>query len=121
MEHSSIQDLIQKLIAFRDERDWQQFHNPKDLAAALSIEAAELQELFLWKQPGALDLDCPEQQARLEEEVADVAAYLLMLCHELQIDLSLAVQRKIQKNAVKYPAEQVRGSAQKYSSYKTKD
>lgn len=119
MEDSSIQDLIQKLIAFRDERDWQQFHNPKDLAAALSIEAAELQELFLWKQPGALELDCPEQQERLEEEVADVAAYLLMLCHELKIDLAQAVQHKMRKNAVKYPAEQVRGSAKKYSSYKT--
>lgn len=121
MEDSTIQDLIHKLIAFRDERDWQQFHNPKDLAAALSIEAAELQELFLWKQPGALDLDCPKQQERLAEEVADVAAYLLMLCHELKIDLPQALLSKLQKNAVKYPTDQVRGSAQKYSAYKAKD
>ena len=109
--------MTAKLVAFRDERDWKQFHNPKDLAAALSIEAAELQELFLWKQPGDLDLNSEKQHARIEEEVADIASFLLLFCSEMQIDLADALERKIAQNAKKYPADTVRGSAKKYNEY----
>jgi NTP pyrophosphatase (non-canonical NTP hydrolase) len=101
MNTTSIDCLIQQLVAFRDARDWKQFHNPKDLAAALSIEAAELQELFLWKQPDALDIDSPDKKERIEEEVADIASFLLLLCNELEIDLADALQSKIGKIAGK--------------------
>jgi NTP pyrophosphatase (non-canonical NTP hydrolase) len=115
MNDASLNGLIEMLVAFRDARDWQQFHNPKDLAAALSIEAAELQELFLWQQPEALELDNPEKRERIEEEVADIASFLLLLCSELKIDLADALQRKIEKNAEKYPVEKSKGTAKKYT------
>lgn len=121
MPNSDISKLIQRLLAFRDERDWQQFHNPKDLAAALSIEAAELQELFLWKSAEDLDLDSPEKRERIEEEVADIASFLLLLCSEVGIDLEEAITRKIEKNASKYPADKVRGSSRKYNEYSGTD
>lgn len=117
MNPTSLDSLIQQLIAFRDARDWKQFHNPKDLAAALSIEAAELQEVFLWKHPEALNIDSSKQKERIEEEVADIASFLLLLCNELEIDLADALQRKIAKNAAKYPADKVRGSSRKYNEY----
>ena len=117
MSANQIDEITAKLIAFRDERDWKQFHNPKDLAAALSIEAAELQEIFLWKQPEELDLKSEDRLARIEEEVADVASFLLLFCSEMQIDLVGAVERKIEQNNKKYPADMVRGSAKKYNEY----
>jgi len=117
MSDNQIDEITAKLIAFRDERDWKQFHNPKDLAAALSIEAAELQELFLWKQPEELDLKSEDRIARIEEEVADVASFLLLFCSEMQIDLEGAVERKIEQNNKKYHADTVRGSAKKYNEY----
>ena len=117
MSENQIDKMTAKLVAFRDERDWKQFHNPKDLAAALSIEAAELQELFLWKQPGDLDLNSEKQHARIEEEVADIASFLLLFCSEMQIDLADALERKIAQNAKKYPADTVQGSAKKYNEY----
>ena len=117
MSDHTLDALTSQLIAFRDERDWQQFHNPKDLAAALSIEAAELQELFLWKKVEDLATESPKQRERIEEEIADIASFLLLLCNELKIDLADALQRKIAKNAEKYPAETVRGSSKKYNEY----
>lgn len=117
MPDSDIQKLIHKLVEFRDARDWKQFHNPKDLAAALSIEAAELQELFLWKSAVDLDLNLPEKKERIEEEIADIASFLLLLCNEVGVDLAKAIDRKIEKNASKYPAEKVRGSSKKYNEY----
>lgn len=90
---------------FRDERDWQQFHYPKDLAAAISIEAAELQELFLWKgQESAEQVqEDTNRMSDIADEVADVAIYLFLLANALDIDLKEAIDRKIKKNAVKYP------------------
>lgn len=118
MSALTLSQLTQKLIQFRDRRDWQQFHNPKDLAAALSIEAAELQECFLWKNANALEETLKEKHEAIEHEVADVAAFLLLLCHELEIDLEDAVQKKLELNEKKYPADQVRGSSKKYTEYK---
>jgi len=96
---------IEKIIEFRDKREWKKFHYPKNLAAALSIEAAELQELFLWK-----DLEPSEQVASdneriglIADEIADVAIYLFLLTHELNINLKEAINRKINKNEMKYP------------------
>ena len=113
------EELIQKIRNFVDERDWEQFHSPKNLAMALVVEASELVEIFQWmSEQQSLDLD-PDQKRRVEEEVADVMNYLIRICDRLDIDLLHATDRKIQKNCNKYPADQVRGSALKYSEYKS--
>jgi NTP pyrophosphatase (non-canonical NTP hydrolase) len=108
---SDIQELIDLLVEFRDERDWGQFHDSKNLALALSIEAAELNELFLWKK----EADAEEvDRERLKEELADVLAYALMLAERQQLDVGQIVKDKIIKNAGKYPVEQAKGSSDKY-------
>jgi NTP pyrophosphatase (non-canonical NTP hydrolase) len=108
---SDIQELIDLLVQFRDERDWEQFHDSKNLALALSIEAAELNELFLWKK----DSDSKNiDRERLKEELADVFAYALMLAERNDLSVSDIVKQKIQKNAEKYPVEECRGSSAKY-------
>ena len=106
---SNIDDLTQKLIIFRDERDWGQFHNPKDLAIALSIEASELLESFLWKSPKEANLD------KIKEELADVLAYALLLAHSCNLDVTKIVEEKIAKNNSKYPIEKSKGSSKKYN------
>jgi NTP pyrophosphatase (non-canonical NTP hydrolase) len=108
---SDIKELIDLLVRFRDERDWGQFHDSKNLALALSIEAAELNELFLWKK----DSDSEQvDRARLKEELADVFAYALMLAEKNGLSVSDIVKEKILKNAEKYPVEESRGSSAKY-------
>jgi NTP pyrophosphatase (non-canonical NTP hydrolase) len=102
---------------FRDERDWKQFHNPKDMAAAISIEAAELQEIFLWKSSSESVQVAEVEKERVYEEVADIAIYLFELADNLQIDLASAIEAKLIKNAKRYPAEQARGSSKKYTEY----
>lgn len=109
-----LQNLIRK---FRDERDWMQFHNHKDMAAALAIEAAELQELFLWKHGEQIDEIAVSKRERLSEELADVAVYLLELADNLGIDLGEAVVRKLEKNAAKYPVHKAKGSNLKYDEF----
>lgn len=106
---NEIEELTQVLVSFRDARDWEQFHNGKDLALALSIEAAEVNELFLWKQAEEVSVD------RLKEELADVMAYALLLANRYQLDVRQIVLDKMELNAQKYPVEKARGSAQKYT------
>lgn len=110
---SDIQQLIDALIKFRDERDWAQFHDSKNLAAAIGIEAAELNELFLWK---TIKESEGVDHERLKEELADVLAYTLMLANKHGIDMKQAVLEKIAKNAAKYPVEKAKGTAKKYDS-----
>jgi dCTP diphosphatase len=106
----SIEELVQSVREFRDERDWRRFHTPKDLAAAIAIEAGELQELFLWKS-GAADMEVLEQRrSDVEEELADIAIFLLSFVDVTGIDLAEAVQAKLRKNALRYPVETYRGS-----------
>lgn len=109
---SDINTLMQALVKFRDERDWKQFHDTKNLAIALSIEVAELNELFLWK-------DSKESEQvdiqRIKEELADVFAYALLLAEKHQLNVSEIVLDKIQRNAEKYPVEKSKGNAQKYT------
>ena len=105
---SDITALQKEALAFRDARDWAQFHNAKDLAAGLSIEASELLECFLWKDAKSAD------PARIREEIADVLVYALLLAHEAKIDIPLAVREKLAKNALKYPVEKSKGRAEKY-------
>jgi NTP pyrophosphatase (non-canonical NTP hydrolase) len=103
-----IEELLQALRQFRDERDWAQFHNAKDLALALSIEAAELNEQFLWK--AAADAK-PE---RVKEELADVLLYAFQLADHYGWDIRQLMQQKLALNAEKYPADKARGNANKY-------
>jgi len=110
-------DLTAKILAFRDARDWQQFHRPNQLATAISIEAAELQEHFLWKSPEQIQahLDDPKKFAALSEEVADVLIYGLLLANELGIDPAQAITEKLAKNDAKYTVEKARGRNAKYT------
>ncbi|MFW5451571.1 MAG: nucleotide pyrophosphohydrolase [Methylophagaceae bacterium] len=111
-------ELLQKLIAFRKDRDWEQFHNPKDLAISLSIEAAELLEWFQWQSSEEISAKlASNKREALEDEVADVAVYLIYLCHDLGIDLNQAITAKVLKNAKKYPIEKVKGRSDKYDEY----
>jgi NTP pyrophosphatase (non-canonical NTP hydrolase) len=106
-----------KIRAFRDERDWAQFHNPKDMAIAISIEASELLEHFLWKSPNELGARISEKREEIEEEIADIGIYLTELADNLGIDLLAAMEKKIGKNALKYPAQRVKGNSKKYNEY----
>lgn len=110
-QQTTLAELIQQVVAFEAERDWAQFHDPKNLAMGLSIEAGELLERFLWMTPEETRkiIHDPRQSQAVGEEMADVLAYLLYLAHHLGIDLSEAFRNKMIKNAEKYPADAYRG------------
>ena len=116
-DRSDLMMLRDKLRAFAEAREWDQFHSPKNLSMALMVEVAELMEHFQWlteEQSGNLDA---AKKAVVAEELADILLYLVRLSDKLGIDLSEAALRKLEINAAKYPAEQVRGSSRKYSEY----
>lgn len=106
---SEIKEITNKLIEFRNERDWEQFHNPKDLALAINIEAGELLELFLWKN--AEDA----KQEKVKEELADVFAFAFLLADKYGFDVKEIILDKIKKNEEKYPVEKAKGTAKKYN------
>lgn len=106
---SDLKDITSSLLKFRDERDWAQFHNPKDLALALNIEAGELLETFLWKSSEQADL------AQVKEELADIFAFAFLLAEQYGFDVKQIVLEKIEKNALKYPVEKSKGVAKKYT------
>ncbi|MDO8311394.1 MAG: nucleotide pyrophosphohydrolase [Sideroxyarcus sp.] len=106
---SDIQDVTAALLKFRDDRDWAQFHNTKDLALALNIEAGELLETFLWKSSEQADIN------KVREELADVFAFAFLLAEEYDFDVKQIVLEKIAKNALKYPVEKSKGVAKKYT------
>lgn len=107
--------LLNRIRAFRDERDWAQFHNPKDMAAALAIEAAELQEIFLWKTGEEITATAAKKKTKIEDEVADIAVYLLEFADNQGIDIESAILAKLEKNAAKYPVDKAKGSNAKYT------
>jgi NTP pyrophosphatase (non-canonical NTP hydrolase) len=107
--------LREALRQFAADRDWDQFHSPKNLASALSVEAAELLECFQWLSEEQSRNLTPAQLAQARDEMADVLNYLVRLADKLQVDLLEAAREKIQKNALKYPADKARGNAKKYS------
>jgi NTP pyrophosphatase (non-canonical NTP hydrolase) len=116
-KQSDLLMLRDKLRAFAEARDWNQFHSPKNLSMALMVEVAELMEHFQWlTEAQSLDLAAENRHA-VSEELADILLYLVRLSDKLGVDLLEAALHKLEKNAVKYPAEQVRGSAKKYSEY----
>ena len=106
---TEIDKITEQLRKFRDERDWAQFHNAKDLALALNIEAGELLELFLWKRAEDADAD------RIKEELADVLAYAFMLADKYGLNVAQIMQDKLAKNKQKYPVDKAKGSAKKYN------
>lgn len=106
---NDIQQLTEILLKFRDERDWAQFHNAKDLALALNIEAAELLEIFLWKTPDQANID------NVKEELADVITFALLLANKYELNVKQIVLEKLEKNALKYPVDKSKGSAKKYT------
>jgi NTP pyrophosphatase (non-canonical NTP hydrolase) len=105
------------LRQFAAERDWDQFHSPKNLAMALTVEAAELLEHFQWLRDGSPAELTQEAKAQVREELADVFLYLVRLADKLGVDLMQAAKDKLEVNARKYPVEQVRGSSKKYTEY----
>lgn len=113
----TLAELTDRLIAFRDARDWQRFHSLKNLLMSVSIESAELLELTQWQDDAAVEARTgePEFRARLEEECADVLLYLLLIAERAGFDLAAAAQDKIEVNARKYPVEKARGNARKYT------
>lgn len=111
--------VISALLEFRRNRNWEQFHKPKELAAALTIEASELLEIFQWKSHDEVaHLIKSSSRDRVSDEIADVAIILSYLCHDLGIDLDAAMMSKLKKNEAKYPVENSYGSAQKYNEKK---
>jgi NTP pyrophosphatase (non-canonical NTP hydrolase) len=106
---SEINEIIDALIKFRNERDWEQFHNPKDLALAINVEAGELLELFLWKRPEEANRD------KIKEELADIFAFAFLLADKYNFDIKQIVLDKIKQNGEKYPIEKAKGTAKKYN------
>lgn len=106
---SDLEELRQAIVKFTQERDWDQFHNGKDLALALSIEAAELNEAFLWKNASEVNIE------KVKEELADVFNYALLIADKYNLDVKQIVLDKIKRNAEKYPVEKAYGSAKKYN------
>jgi len=113
----SLEQLRRRLREFVAERDWEQFHSPKNLAMALSVECAELVEVFQWLTEAQSTTLDEARRARVEAELADILVYLVRLADRLDVDLLAATGRKLEENARKYPAERVRGKALKYDEY----
>jgi NTP pyrophosphatase (non-canonical NTP hydrolase) len=110
-----LEDLTRQIVKFRDERDWKQFHSPRNLAASISIEAAELLECFQWSSDETIAEDVEKRRSEIEEEIADVLIYALLLAHDTGIDPAEAVRQKLAKNDAKYPAERAKGNRAKYT------
>jgi len=108
------EEILDELLTFRRERDWEKFHTPKNLSAALSIEAAELQECFLWVKESELEDFIIRERTAIEDEIADVAIFLNYLCHDLSIELDVVIRSKLEKNRQKYPVHLAHGIAKKY-------
>ena len=117
MADTDFDRIKKKVRQFVVERDWDQFHSPKNLSMALIVEAAEMVEHFQWLTGEQSSNLPPEKLAEVEQELADIQVYLISLAEKLQLDLITAVEKKLILNAQKYPVEKVRGSSKKYSEY----
>lgn len=106
---SDIEEVMKQIVSFTEERDWDQFHNGKDLALALSIEASELNEAFLWKKAEDVSIN------KVKEELADIMNYAFLIAHKYDLDIKEIILEKLSKNADKYPVNKAKGSAKKYT------
>lgn len=113
-----IKNLIEKIIIFRDARDWKQFHNPKDVALSLVLEATEVMEHFQWKNEKEIEEYIESHKDEVAEELADVLYWVLLMSHDLNINIISALNKKIQKNKRRYPIEKAKGRHAKYSDFK---
>ena len=102
-------EIMEQIVQFTKERDWDQFHNGKDLALALSIEASELNEVFLWKKPEEVNVE------KIKEELADVMNYACLIAHKYDLDIKEIILAKLEKNSEKYPVNKAKGNAKKYN------
>ena len=110
-----IDKLTKKIIAFRDARDWKQFHNPKDSALSLVLEAAEVMEHFQWKNSEEMQKHVVEAKEEIGDELADVLFWVLLMSHDLDIDILKAVDKKMKQNEKKYPVKKAKGKHTKYN------
>ncbi|MBC8417092.1 MAG: nucleotide pyrophosphohydrolase [Desulfobacteraceae bacterium] len=117
-----MKELQNRVIEFRDKREWAQYHNPKDLAISLSLEAAELLEIFQWKDAGEVEAGKSDEEIRrrVKEELGDILIYALTLAHEFTLNPTDIILDKLQINDKKYPAEMVKGKSDKYTAYRGK-
>lgn len=114
---SDINKLTDLIIQFRDERNWKQFHNPKDLALSLVLEAGEVMENFQWKNEKELETYVREKKEQIGDELADVLYWVLLMSHDLEIDIAQALREKMKKNEQKYPVEKAKNSHKKYTEF----
>lgn len=112
---ATLEALIRRVVLFRDARDWKQFHTPKDMALSLVLEAAEVLENFQWKNGAALEEHLKRSKTALGHELSDVLYWVLLMAHDLAIDLGAAFEDKLRINEEKYPVEQARGRSDKYT------
>lgn len=110
----NLREIMKRILDFRDKRDWQQFHDPKNLAEAISIEAAELQEVFLWSDVKESRKIAEEKKQEISGELADIFIFSLLFAHETGVDMETAILEKIKLNDKKYPVEKSKGSSKKY-------
>lgn len=120
-ERITLQELKERMATFVRERDWEQFHTPKNLSMSIAIEAAELMEHFQWLTVEQSRNLAPEALSEIGEELADIVIYSLSMANALKLDLADTVQAKMEKNIRKYPSERVRGKAHKYTFYQNSD
>jgi NTP pyrophosphatase (non-canonical NTP hydrolase) len=110
-----IKELTERIIAFRNAREWKQFHNPKDVALSMVLEAGEVMEHFQWKSKEEIEEYVKTNKAEIGEEIADVLYWVLLMSHDLDIDVMEALEKKIKKNEEKYPVEKAKGKHTKYN------
>lgn len=115
MANKNLQHIISKIKKFRDDRNWMQFHDPKNMAISIIIEASELLEHFQWKTKKEVDEHIKNNKSRIEAEIADIGLYPFELSDNLQIDLLSAIEKKIKENEKKYPVKKAKGNARKYN------
>lgn len=113
--HSEIKTLTRRICRFRDARDWKQFHNPKDIALSMMLEAGEVAEHFQWMSREEIERYAREHREEIGEELSDVLYWVLLLSYDLKIDLAKAFERKMQLNEKKYPVQKARGRHTKYN------
>jgi len=113
--NEELNSIIKEIIKFRDDRDWLQFHDPKNLSQAISIEAAELQEIFLWKSTEGSKSLSTDQLKMVANEVADIFIFMIYLCNHFGINLLEVVKSKLETNRLKYPVEKSKGTSTKYT------
>ena len=116
---TTIQELKDKVNKFVKDRDWEQFHNPKSLSMSIAIEAAELMEKFQWVDNAVSNVELEKHRIEVENEIADIMAYIISLCNQNNIDLSKAIESKLKLNEQKYPIEKCKGKSDKYTEYKS--